>query len=287
MSAGNSLGEYTGHIVRETRENPLKKRRYCVKYFQDDEVSYFVDATKAGNETRFIRRTENVEEANVAFTPLWIEGRLRIFLEIIKGLEPNDEIIVKGIPIESIEEPGINSQENYTYTMNLIWDQVTEVERNRFDGRTMEELSVIERISKSGHPCDGQLGLIATRDFENGEYLGEYTGRVLVNAVFPEGVFSIYLMDFSTGYDEDLGTVWIDAQEEGNEMRFINDYRNIEAQPNVQFKKMWLDYRLRVFIQLTAPVKCGEEFLADYGESYWTTLKDLESKKKQLDEEIQ
>jgi SET domain-containing protein len=64
---------------------------------------------------------------------------------------------------------------------------------------------------------------------------------------------------------------YIDAESIGNQMRFINDYRNIASAPNVGFFINPLrvnGYLVSVVVALRTIAK-GEELLLDYGDKYW------------------
>lgn len=47
---------------------------------------------------------------------------------------------------------------------------------------------------------------------------------------------NLYLIDFSNTYNEELSAVWVDAKDQGNETRFINDCSGIAEGENAQFK---------------------------------------------------
>ncbi len=106
------MGEYTGHVVTQMPSS----NRFTIFYVQFGGTTYYigklfihffpfryflrilililfpyspspsptfctlVDASEAGNETRFIRRTKNENETNVKFQYLWMDGQPRVFL---------------------------------------------------------------------------------------------------------------------------------------------------------------------------------------------------------------
>ena len=54
-----------------------------------------------------------------------------------------------------------------------------------------------------------------------------------------------------------------------NELRFINDYRNISPSSNVIIKTTYIDKKPRVLFVVTKKIEPGEQLLTDYGEGYW------------------
>ena len=67
----------------------------------------------------------------------------------------------------------------------------------------------------------------------------------------------------------------LDARCVGNESRFINDYRGLAAQPNVNFhtlahpgRGMWVD------IIVVAVIRAGDEILVDYGADFASYARD-------------
>ena len=135
------------------------------------------------------------------------------------------------------------------------------------------------------HPCFGtgfNRGLFATSSLEPGSTLGRYAGQVRTATANQErwrksGLFAIALdvPTVATGARGALaprassGLLELDAERMGNEGRFINDYRNIRAAPNVQFRTaadrsvgVWVD------IVVIAPISPGEEIVVDYGSDF-------------------
>ena len=61
----------------------------------------------------------------------------------------------------------------------------------------------------------------------------------------------------------------IDAKFVGNESRYINDYRGVAPQPNVEFcTKADAQKGIWVAIKVAADICCGEEILVNYGEEF-------------------
>jgi len=131
------------------------------------------------------------------------------------------------------------------------------------------------------HPLYGSkfaCALYATKTFHTGHTLGAYAGcigespspdppRVRRGAPCHEGQFTINL-DMAQSMGRAM-SMEIDAKLVGNESRFINDYRGIAPQPNVEFctkacarKGIWVDVRVATAIGQ------GDEILVDYGKEF-------------------
>ena len=134
----------------------------------------------------------------------------------------------------------------------------------------------IRKIDRPSHPCYGvgkneQFGVFALDNFTQGHEFGHYTGEVKRRTQFLKEVDkkskgTRYHMNF--GRDEDFV---IDAEECGNELRYVNDYRNIADEANVEF--VLKDDRSRGLLSAVLQVKTsimkGDELLCDYGQDYW------------------
>ncbi|KAK1220947.1 hypothetical protein PQX77_016243 [Marasmius sp. AFHP31] len=145
----------------------------------------------------------------------------------------------------------------------------------------------IRRIADDAHPANGQHGLFAMKKIPARTHILDYIGEL--RAVFerqssaqsihqsphagelhcddrPSSDYDLSLHRFQSG--ESIG---IDASTTGNEARFINDYRGIQAKPNALFT----DYRtasgeLRMGIWSgNEEIKKGSEILVSYGKSWW------------------
>jgi len=112
-------------------------------------------------------------------------------------------------------------------------------------------------------------GLFATDNIAKGEILGEYTGILCDNET--KSRTSRFLIKHSYN-------VYVDANVGGNEMMYINDYRNIATGPNAKFYNDSRYYyrsnktneiiRGRIMIATLRDIKQGEEIVVDYGEGY-------------------
>ena len=106
------------------------------------------------------------------------------------------------------------------------------------------------------HFLKGQYGLFATKDWQKYNILGEYTGKVIKN---DGGEYCAFLTE---QFNVDAGIC-------GNELRYINDYRNIAEKPNTKLEIVYLDKKPKVLVVVTEDVNNGQEFLLNYGEDYW------------------
>jgi len=122
----------------------------------------------------------------------------------------------------------------------------------------------IRTITKKDHPAFGQRGLFAKSEIEKDIIIGEYTGKVLKRRKNQKcGQYTCIL------YQDDEVMIDVDAEECGNEIRFINDYRDITAHPNVKYEKAFWNGSWRVIVKTIKKIKSEEEILVDYGPTYW------------------
>ncbi|KAJ1652447.1 hypothetical protein IWQ61_007220 [Dispira simplex] len=145
----------------------------------------------------------------------------------------------------------------------------------------------IRTIVDLTHPACGEYGLFATRPLTPGTLLLVYQGLVThYDEADPQS-------DYVLGLDATewfrlahrLATVAhqpstalvplrlaIDAATMGNEARFINDYRGIAAQPNVEFTDFIHETTGTVNMGVWVrhhPIAAGQELLVNYGKSFW------------------
>ena len=120
----------------------------------------------------------------------------------------------------------------------------------------------IRRINNISHPVNNHFGLYATKEWEPIEIVGQYTGELKTGDVGGRYVASITPYTTHSLYH-------IDAENIGNEMRFINDYRGISSEPNVKLTSTFIDRLPRVIVITIKPIHIDEELLLDYGEDYW------------------
>ena len=123
----------------------------------------------------------------------------------------------------------------------------------------------ILKIEDEDHPLNGEYGLFPTRQWLPFEIIGTYTGEVVKNT---PGRYVARLFISKNGNN------WcVDAEKEGNETRFINDYRNIAPEPNVFFSKTVVNGKITILVVVIKPINIGDEIVSDYGEDYWDFFK--------------
>lgn len=139
-------------------------------------------------------------------------------------------------------------------------------------------LVLITPISAFTHPARGEYGLFATRTLPPSSFILSYIGRV--HSDDPSDTDSTSRYDIAL--DRELGLA-IDAAKEGNEARFVNDYRHIADKPNAEFKDCWVNIApgkwerwIGIFVlsagnagKRKAGIKSGEEILVSYGKGFW------------------
>lgn len=112
------------------------------------------------------------------------------------------------------------------------------------------------------HPLHGEQGLFALRKFDQFDILGEYTGLV----TGPDVKFGHYLACLE---DKDQDTsLGINAEKVGNEMRFINSFRNIAFAPNVTMRTAYIGTYPHLLLVATQTIEPGDEIVLDYGRAY-------------------
>ncbi|KAI0105219.1 hypothetical protein GGR51DRAFT_194503 [Nemania sp. FL0031] len=139
------------------------------------------------------------------------------------------------------------------------------------------------------HPANGQAGLFAARHLEPGALILPYYG--LVHSSLPPYSLTHDKSDYDLWLNRESG-VAVDADQAGNEARFINDYRGVCERPNAEFRQCW-DMRsgqqcMAVFVLpagKNAPTKTktktsasgiakGAEILVSYGKGFWSKRKE-------------
>jgi len=133
----------------------------------------------------------------------------------------------------------------------------------------------IEVISSSSHPANGQRGLFAMRKIPPKTHILDYLGEVHADDRDVSD-YDLSLLRLSTSEATSLGvcegavSIGLDAQDMGNEARFINDYRGVAESPNVEFKDHIVEGELRMGV-FSGPkgIGKGKEILVSYGKGWW------------------
>ncbi|PHH80608.1 hypothetical protein CDD82_1650 [Ophiocordyceps australis] len=127
----------------------------------------------------------------------------------------------------------------------------------------------IRKIDDAGHPARGQKGLFATRRLDAASFVVAYLGRVHGAANAQAWDTS----DYDLWLDKGAG-VAVDGAREGNEARFINDYRGVAARANAVFGEAWCEQWKQVCVgvwvaQGGAGIEKGQEIVVSYGKGFW------------------
>lgn len=139
----------------------------------------------------------------------------------------------------------------------------------------------IQPIALPSHPAHGQSGLFAAQHLKPGTFILAYLGRVHSSA----GTSATSDYDLWLDRDADVA---VDAAAQGNEARFVNDYRGVGARANAEFRPVycerWGQMCVGVWVLGTGKgggggtggkdgrangIKKGDEILVSYGKGFW------------------
>jgi hypothetical protein len=120
----------------------------------------------------------------------------------------------------------------------------------------------IRDITDISHPVCGGKGVYSTQKWETFDIVGQYTGEIKLDSKGGEYVAFLQDVNTHTFYS-------VDAKAKGNELRYINDYRNIASEPNVKLTITYIDKMPRVLIIVIKDIGVDDELLLDYGKDYW------------------
>ena len=161
------------------------------------------------------------------------------------------------------------------------------------------------QITDENHPCMRE-SIDAGREMESPPYLGyakralganvvvgEYTGYVRLESTVQEmesrrgeesDVEKIpmaynYMYQGTSRWDHGSSQLTVDAFSSGNELRYVNDYRDDLAHyddktkqsrsSNVEAMEVWRYGRPHILMVTSQPLEIFQEFLVDYGDEYW------------------
>lgn len=129
----------------------------------------------------------------------------------------------------------------------------------------------IQRVSDPSHPACGQHGLFAAQNLKPGSLILAYLGHV------HPGAASSAESDYDLWLDRPAD-VAVDAARQGNEGRFVNDYRGVKDRANAEFANVWCErwgqLCVGVWVQgkkgaKGVGIRKGEEILVSYGKGFW------------------
>ncbi|KAF5018281.1 hypothetical protein F66182_9746 [Fusarium sp. NRRL 66182] len=136
----------------------------------------------------------------------------------------------------------------------------------------------IQPISDPSHPANGQSGLFATQNLPAGRFILAYLGRV------HSGAASSTESDYDLWLDREIDAA-VDAASEGNEGRYVNDFRGVGDRANAEFRTVWCERWAELCVGVWViggggggknkhskkggGIKKGEEILVSYGKGFW------------------
>lgn len=123
------------------------------------------------------------------------------------------------------------------------------------------KLVQIKKIQDPKHPANGEFGLFSLKTIPPKTYILDYKGVITSEEYASQA--SDYILHFDGEYS-------IDAQWKGNEARFLNDYRGIQAKQDVQFQ-LYRDSDSIVHMGVFSikEIKKGQEICINYGKGFW------------------
>lgn len=133
----------------------------------------------------------------------------------------------------------------------------------------------IQQIRDPRHPAHGQCGLFAAQNLMPGTFILAYLGRVHGG----DASTSLADSDYDLWLDKEADLA-VDAVAEGNEGRFVNDYRGVRERANAEFSPGWCERWGQLCVGIwvaggksSKGIKRGEEILVNYGKGFWRERK--------------
>ncbi|KAH6894312.1 hypothetical protein B0T10DRAFT_480144 [Thelonectria olida] len=133
----------------------------------------------------------------------------------------------------------------------------------------------IQPITTPSHPANGQCGLFAAKDLPAGSFIMAYLGRV------HSGAASAADSDYDLWLDREAD-VAVDAAREGNEGRYVNDFRGVRERANAEFRTVWCERFGELCVgvwvigggkgakgKARGGIRRGEEICVSYGKGFW------------------
>ena len=152
--------------------------------------------------------------------------------------------------------------ENIEYTNKLLDINKLDKEQHTIKG------IYIDDITNKDHPAYGQKGLFTKRKWSKFEVIGNYCGIICEPSVINKYVSRLY---HDIPCDETIG---INALNCGNELRYINDYKNISDEPNTRFISSNINGFQQILVVVIKDIPSYKEILIDYGNDYWNYWND-------------
>ena len=119
----------------------------------------------------------------------------------------------------------------------------------------------VKEIIDYNHILYTQRGLFTNRYWKKFEVMGNYTG-ILTKKNNGKYLANLYRSE------DDESELGIDAENIGNELRYINHYKNIQDKPNCKFVDSIIDGKNHILVVVIEDIPSYKEVLIDYGEDY-------------------
>ena len=108
-----------------------------------------------------------------------------------------------------------------------------------------------------------QTGLFTAKALPIGTWIGTYTGTLLSANYSSQSLFAILLQDLAAGV-----ALKIDAQKQGNHMRFMNH----SDSPNVRPEYLFYQGMYYIAMKIISAVEAHQQLAYNYSQSYWNKL---------------
>ncbi|KAK7419972.1 hypothetical protein QQZ08_010608 [Neonectria magnoliae] len=153
---------------------------------------------------------------------------------------------------------------------------------------TPSALVRIQPITTASHPANGQCGLFAAQNMAAGSFIMPYLGRV--HSAAASAANSDYDLWLDRGAD-----AAVDAAREGNEGRYVNDFRGVRERANAEFRTVWCERFGELCVgvwvvgggqkkkkgkqqkgkgaRTEGGIRKGEEICVSYGKGFWAERK--------------
>lgn len=116
-------------------------------------------------------------------------------------------------------------------------------------------------VSVAANNYDFGRGLFARRNFDRGDLIGFYSGRVLTKrqAIASESAYVVSMVDPRDGFSE----LFVDGRTgTTGYIQFANDPRGTTSEANSVLEEDG-------FMRAIRPIRAGQEILWSYGDPYW------------------
>jgi hypothetical protein len=180
-----------------------------------------------------------------------------IFLEVLFYNKLN--LLSKKDVIKHQEVYNITELKKYIYKNN--WSKILFENKNKIK-EFKENIKIIVKDLSESHILHGQKGVFAINDIQVGDIIGEYVGII-------EDIKNYKKNNGSKKYCIQLFDNYIiNANDYGNEIRYINSYLNISDKPNCKFSLFHNNNLPHILCICINNIKSGEEILCSYSEEY-------------------